>query len=226
MYVCILKFKLNIFFSPSLFPAPLGPQRLCQLYWMEFWWKVGLSYINVHNYCWFSIILCVSTPSLHPLSLLASGSDDVSVIIWNPYRRKAVATMQTGHTGNIFSVKVREQMSALSHQQQIHTLGVMNKKLSTRINRDLGAFLYCLLCPHNSNKIKLPNCITFLYSLPHSVVTVWSCQVLRIGKWDYTTSAPLKQSRYSIVLMQWSRTQFVCLLVLVCVRQIADIRPN
>ena len=41
-----------------------------------------------------------------PFSLLASGSDDTSAILWDPYCRKTVATMATGHTGNIFSVKV------------------------------------------------------------------------------------------------------------------------
>jgi len=30
----------------------------------------------------------------------------VAAILWDPYQKKAVATMQTGHTGNIFSVKV------------------------------------------------------------------------------------------------------------------------
>ena len=44
---------------------------------------------------------------LFPFSLLASGSDDVTAILWDPYQHKAMATMQTGHTGNIFSVKVR-----------------------------------------------------------------------------------------------------------------------
>ena len=39
-------------------------------------------------------------------SLLASGSDDVQVIIWDPFRQKALSTIRTGHNGNIFSVKV------------------------------------------------------------------------------------------------------------------------
>ena len=38
-------------------------------------------------------------------SLLASGSDDTNIIIWNPYSYKAHKTIQTGHRGNIFSVK-------------------------------------------------------------------------------------------------------------------------
>jgi len=39
-------------------------------------------------------------------SLLASGSDDVQVIVWDPFRAKQLTTIRTGHNGNIFSVKV------------------------------------------------------------------------------------------------------------------------
>jgi len=38
--------------------------------------------------------------------LLASGSDDVQVIVWDPFRKKQLTTIRTGHNGNIFSVKV------------------------------------------------------------------------------------------------------------------------
>lgn len=38
-------------------------------------------------------------------SLLASGSDDVQVILWDPFRKKNMATIRTGHQGNIFTVK-------------------------------------------------------------------------------------------------------------------------
>ncbi|XP_064601021.1 WD and tetratricopeptide repeats protein 1-like [Liolophura sinensis] len=38
-------------------------------------------------------------------TLLASGSDDVQVIIWDPLRHKSLTTIRTGHQGNIFSVK-------------------------------------------------------------------------------------------------------------------------
>lgn len=38
-------------------------------------------------------------------SLLASGSDDVQVIVWDPFLHKPVSTVRTGHQGNIFSVK-------------------------------------------------------------------------------------------------------------------------
>ena len=38
--------------------------------------------------------------------LLASGSDDVQIIIWDPFHHKSVTTVRTEHEGNIFSVKV------------------------------------------------------------------------------------------------------------------------
>ncbi|KAG6453902.1 WD and tetratricopeptide repeats protein 1 isoform X2 [Manduca sexta] len=38
-------------------------------------------------------------------SVLASASDDLHVILWDPYRYKQLHKIATGHTGNIFSVK-------------------------------------------------------------------------------------------------------------------------
>ena len=38
-------------------------------------------------------------------SLLASGSDDTNIIIWNPFIYKSLNTIHSGHRGNIFSVK-------------------------------------------------------------------------------------------------------------------------
>ena len=37
--------------------------------------------------------------------LLASGSDDVKVIVWDPFAGKKLQEITTGHEGNIFSVK-------------------------------------------------------------------------------------------------------------------------
>lgn len=37
--------------------------------------------------------------------LLASGSDDTKVVIWDPFRHKNLLSLKTPHTGNIFSVK-------------------------------------------------------------------------------------------------------------------------
>lgn len=39
-------------------------------------------------------------------SLLASGSDDVQVILWDPFLHRSKTIIRTGHQGNIFSVKV------------------------------------------------------------------------------------------------------------------------
>lgn len=41
-----------------------------------------------------------------PFSLLASGSDDQHTIVWDPLHHKKLLSMHTGHTANIFSVKV------------------------------------------------------------------------------------------------------------------------
>ncbi|XP_054163178.1 WD and tetratricopeptide repeats protein 1-like [Oppia nitens] len=38
-------------------------------------------------------------------SLLASGSDDVQIIVWDPLRYKKLHCLQSGHQGNIFSIK-------------------------------------------------------------------------------------------------------------------------
>ena len=38
-------------------------------------------------------------------TLLASGSDDTNIIIWNPFVHKQCNVISTGHRGNIFSVK-------------------------------------------------------------------------------------------------------------------------
>ncbi|KAK3596933.1 hypothetical protein CHS0354_002500 [Potamilus streckersoni] len=38
-------------------------------------------------------------------TLLASGSDDVQIMIWDPFKKKSKAIIHTGHQGNIFSVK-------------------------------------------------------------------------------------------------------------------------
>ena len=43
---------------------------------------------------------------LSAYSLLASGSDDQHTIVWDPLHHKKLLSMHTGHTANIFSVKV------------------------------------------------------------------------------------------------------------------------
>jgi WD and tetratricopeptide repeat-containing protein 1 len=39
-------------------------------------------------------------------SILASGSDDFHIMLWDPFRLKRLVDLDTGHQGNIFSVKV------------------------------------------------------------------------------------------------------------------------
>ena len=62
---------------------------------------------------WLSLIYIRAPPS-SSCSLLASGSDDLDLRIWSPLDGKSVACMSTGHTGNIFSVKVMMCSSKLS----------------------------------------------------------------------------------------------------------------
>lgn len=45
-------------------------------------------------------------------SLLASGSDDYQVILWDPFNQRQIRSIQTGHTNNIFSVQVRNLIEA------------------------------------------------------------------------------------------------------------------
>lgn len=42
-------------------------------------------------------------------NVLASGSDDLQIILWDPYRNKQISKIQTHHRGNIFSVKFLPQ---------------------------------------------------------------------------------------------------------------------
>ena len=39
-------------------------------------------------------------------SILASGSDDIHIMLWDPFLKRKLADIDTGHQGNIFSVKV------------------------------------------------------------------------------------------------------------------------
>lgn len=39
-------------------------------------------------------------------SVIASGSDDFHVRLWDPFKCKVLDDIDTGHQGNIFSVKV------------------------------------------------------------------------------------------------------------------------
>lgn len=113
--VCVLKFKLNLVYSLFPFRATEAVSTVLNGIPMEGWSFIAHYFPSSMRITIAELALIIVFPlppptHTHLLSLLASGSDDVSVIIWNPYRRQQVATMQTGHTGNIFSVKVRGQM--------------------------------------------------------------------------------------------------------------------
>ena len=57
---------------------------------------------------------------LSACSLLASGSDDQHTIVWDPLHHKKLLSMHTGHTANIFSVKV----SRISHRASERVTGL------------------------------------------------------------------------------------------------------
>ncbi|GAB6027757.1 WD and tetratricopeptide repeats [Chamberlinius hualienensis] len=62
--------------------------------------RLGLDFeLEGHNGC----VNCLEWN--HIGSLLASGSDDLHITVWDPLKRKKVQSIQTGHHGNIFSVK-------------------------------------------------------------------------------------------------------------------------
>lgn len=54
-------------------------------------------------------------------SLLASGSDDLDIVLWDPLTKKLVTKIQTGHSGNIFSVKVRNKI----HTSLLHIFPIV-----------------------------------------------------------------------------------------------------
>lgn len=56
--------------------------------------------------------------------MLASGSDDLKIKLWDPFRRKLITTIDTQHHGNIFSVKVRERTYLLTAFTLTHSLSL------------------------------------------------------------------------------------------------------
>ena len=75
--------------------------------------------MNVHNSCIGKIdrILWFNT-FFH--SLLVSGSDDLNAILWDPLQCQKKCCIKTGHSGNIFSVKVSfyYMTSSMSRQDE------------------------------------------------------------------------------------------------------------
>lgn len=56
-------------------------------------------------------------------SILASGSDDMSVILWDPFCYKIIKVVRTKHVGNIFSVKVSNITLTLMYFMCVQFLG-------------------------------------------------------------------------------------------------------
>ena len=74
------------------------------------------------------MLLHISDQTILPLplprpfnSLLASGSDDLDIKIWNVHEKRMVASMNSGHGGNIFSVKVTESSTDQSIPTSPHS---------------------------------------------------------------------------------------------------------
>uniref|UniRef100_A0A2C9JP84 Uncharacterized protein n=1 Tax=Biomphalaria glabrata TaxID=6526 RepID=A0A2C9JP84_BIOGL len=70
-------------------------------------------------------------------NMLASGSDDLNVILWDPFNHKMISKLQTGHQGNIFSVKFLPHSNdalivtgAADHRINVHDL---NRKETTHV---------------------------------------------------------------------------------------------
>ncbi|CAG5126463.1 unnamed protein product [Candidula unifasciata] len=70
-------------------------------------------------------------------SILVSGSDDLHVILWDPFKYKILSKVRTGHQGNIFSVKFLPHSNdslivtgAADHRISVHDL---NRKETTHV---------------------------------------------------------------------------------------------
>lgn len=53
-------------------------------------------------------------------SILASGSDDQHVMVWDPLRHRKLMSMHTGHAANIFSVKVKSIVNVIISMSSCH----------------------------------------------------------------------------------------------------------
>ncbi|XP_059485390.1 WD and tetratricopeptide repeats protein 1 [Neocloeon triangulifer] len=78
--------------------------------------------------------------------ILASASDDVQVVLWDPYTYKPLKTIRTGHQGNIFSVKFLPH----SGDQTILTGAADNK---VRVH-DLTLDEPRMICSCHGNRVK------------------------------------------------------------------------
>ena len=76
------------------------------------------------------IFIYLSTfPRIKSQKYFFLGSDDLRVIVWDPFRGRVVRSLTTGHGGNIFSVKFMPQSGnsrvvsgAADHKIQLHDM--------------------------------------------------------------------------------------------------------
>lgn len=68
-------------------------------------WNQNGTYVYIF-YQIFIIIFLELNYYLYTNRLLASGSDDQSIILWDAFNHRKLLSHPTGHMGNIFSVKV------------------------------------------------------------------------------------------------------------------------
>ncbi|CAH8618335.1 unnamed protein product [Heterobilharzia americana] len=81
---------------------------------------------------------------------LASGSDDRCLLIWDPFERKSLLTMNTGHVANIFSVKF---MSSLN--ENLVVTGAADSKIRVH-DIKAGQTMHVFSC-HSSRVKRLAN---------------------------------------------------------------------
>nr|CAB3267741.1 WD and tetratricopeptide repeats protein 1-like [Phallusia mammillata] len=91
--------------------------------------------------------------------LLASGSDDTNIILWDPFSHKALNTIQTGHHGNIFSVKFMP-----------HT----NDKVVATGAADCHVFIHDVNYSEKMNSYTCNSRVKRLVSSPASPDNLWS----------------------------------------------------
>lgn len=71
--------------------------------------------------------------------ILASGSDDLQVILWDPFRKRRLYSMRTKHVGNMFSVKFLPK-----HNDSLIATGAADKCIYVfDVNRYNEAIICC-----------------------------------------------------------------------------------
>ncbi|KAL1505526.1 hypothetical protein ABEB36_005071 [Hypothenemus hampei] len=131
--------------------------------------------------------------------LLASGSDDTQVMIWDPMKHKRVQTLSTNHMGNIFSVKF---------------LGTNNSIVATaagdgRVTAQSIDGTQILDCHHcHSNRVKR------LANSPLESTVFWSAgEDGRVLQYDLRESHDCFTNRSSILLSFRKSFEVKCLAI-------------